>query len=169
MAKQSADTVSEAENMEDAPDQPSELAESTHAELLMMYAECAQSIRFAKAQQWHSMGGVLMIFVALGVFSSYLQDSALALRSALGLSILSSIGGIYSLVIYQFWQGTERQKLAYISARFSSTLRQVRALTSAREADFQRYVLLFFMVFCILAGNALLALYVMPKLHGLTS
>ncbi|MET1027430.1 MAG: hypothetical protein ABWY00_09695 [Dongiaceae bacterium] len=163
MAKSTADKTSE---IEDAPDRPSELAESTHAELVMMYAECAQSIRFAKAQQWHSMGGVLLIFMALGIFSTYLPDSELALRSALVLSILSSIGGIYSLVIYQFWQGTERQKLSYVSDQLSSTLRQVRRLTSAREADFQRYVLLFFMVFCILAGNWLLVLYVMPKLHG---
>jgi hypothetical protein len=166
MAKQKSDAETDSGTL-DAPDQPSELAETTHAELLMMYNECAQSIRFAKAQQWHSMGGVLLIFIALGVYSTYMAESELALKASLGLSILSSIGGIYSLMIYQFWQGTERQKLAFISDRFSSTLRQLRNLTSAREADFQRYVLLFFMVFCILAGNWLLVLYVAPKLHAL--
>jgi hypothetical protein len=166
MAKQ-IEAAESADNVEDLPDQPSELAESTHAELLMMYTECAHSIRFAKAQQWHTMGGVLLIFIALGIYSNYLGTSSLALKTALGLSILSSIGGIYSLMIYQFWQATERQKLSFIADRFSSTLRQVRGLTGRQEADLQRYVLLFFMVFCILAGNWLLVLYVTPKLHSL--
>lgn len=169
MAKQKGDAAGEADDALDLPDQPSELGESTHAELLMLYGEYVQSIRFARTQQWHSMGGVLLIFVALAMFSTYMSDSALALKAAIALSILSSIGGIYALVIYQFWQATARQKLAYISEKLSSTLRQVRGMTSSREADFQRYVLLFFMVFSILAGNWLLALYVAPKLHILAS
>jgi hypothetical protein len=163
MAKQEIDTE-EAE----APDEPSSLEESTHSELLMMYNECALSIRFAKSQQWQSMGGILALFTLISIYASFVGESVWALRSALALSLLGSIGGIYVLIIYQFWQATEREKLAYISERFSSTFRRVRGFTNPRESDFQRYVLLFFMVFTILAGNWLVILYVAPKLQALT-
>jgi len=158
----------ESEEVEAAPDEPSSLEESTHAELLMMYNECALSIRFAKSQQWQSMGGILALFVLLSIYASYVGESVWALKSTIAFSLLASIGGIYSLMIYQFWQNTEREKLADISQRFSSTFRLVRGFTNRREADFQRYVLLFFMVFTILAGNWLLILYVMPKLQALS-
>lgn len=164
MAKQ---TQVDTEELEAVPDEPSSLEESTHAELLMMYNECALSIRFAKHQQWQSMGGILALFVLLAVYASYVGDSVWALKSTIAFSLLASIGGIYALMIYQFWQNTEREKLAYISARFSSTFRLVRGLTNRRESDFQRYILLFFMVFTILAGNWLLILYVTPKVQAL--
>gem|GEM_PF-790354 len=158
----------DSEDAEVAPDEPSSLEESTHAELLMMYNECALSIRFAKSQQWQSMGGILALFVLLSIYASYVGESVWALKSTIAFSLLASIGGIYSLMIYQFWQNTEREKLAYVAERFSSTFRLLRGFTNRREADFQRYVLLFFMVFTILAGNWLLILYVTPKLQLLT-
>jgi len=156
------------EETSEVPDQPSSLEESTHAEMLMMYNECALSIRFAKSQQWKSMGGVLILFVVLCIYAGFASDSVWALRSALALSLLSSIGGIYALVIYQFWQGTEREKLVFITNRLSTTFQTVRAFSNPREADFQRYTLLFFMIFCIVAGNWLLILFVTPKLQALT-
>jgi hypothetical protein len=166
MAKQPAKTTT-SEEADAIRDEPSSLDESIHAEMLMKYAECANSIRFAKSQQWKSMGGVLLLFLALSIYAAYTADSPWALKSALLLSILASVGGIYSLIIYQFWQGTEREKLSYISDRLSTTLRHVRGFSSPREANFQRYTLLFFMVFTILAGNWLLVLYVTPKLQAL--
>jgi hypothetical protein len=168
MAKQKAQAAA-AETIEDAPDEPSSLAESTHAELLMMYNECHLSIRFAKSQQWQSMGGILLLFLVLGTYAAFSADSPFTLKTTLGLSLLASIGGIYSLVIYQFWQSNERERLIYIANRLSSTFRTVRGITNPREADFHRYVLLFFMVFSILAGNLLLILYVMPKIQSLAS
>jgi len=156
-----------AEATETPPDEPTSLVEMTHAELLMMYNECALSIRFAKSQQWQSMGGILLLFLVLGIYAAFTSDSSFALKTTLAFSLLASIGGIYSLVIYQFWQGNERHRLNYISDRLSSTFRVVRGITNPREADFQRYVLLFFMVFSILAGNWLLILYVTPKLQSL--
>ena len=38
---------------------PSDLDEKTHAEMLMIYNECANSVRFAKSQQWTTTGGAL--------------------------------------------------------------------------------------------------------------
>jgi hypothetical protein len=167
MAKPPRAQATSAEATETPPDEPSSLAESTHAELLMMYNECALSIRFAKSQQWQSMGGILLLFLALGTYAGFTSASTFALKTTLALSLLASIGGIYSLVIYQFWQANERQRLHHISDQFSSTFRLVRGITNPREADFQRYILLFFMVFSILAGNWLLILYVTPKLQSL--
>ena len=46
---------------------PSDLDEKTHAEMLMIYNECANSVRFAKSQQWTTTGGALAIFMALGI------------------------------------------------------------------------------------------------------
>jgi hypothetical protein len=155
------------DDVEQAPDEPSSLEESTHAELLMMYNECALSIRFAKHQQWQSLGGILALFVLLSIYAGYVGPSVWALKSTIALSLLASIGGIYSLIIYQFWQNTEREKLRFISERLSSTFRLVRGLTNRRESDYQRYVLLFFMVFTILAGNWLLILYVTPKVQAI--
>ena len=157
----------EADEAEIVPDEPSSLEESTHAELLMMYDECVLAIRFAKSQQWQSMGGILALFTLLSIYASYAAESVWALKSTILFSLLASIGGIYALIIYQFWQSTEREKLVYISERFSSTFRLVRGFTNRRESEFQRYVLLFFMVFTILAGNWLVILYVTPKLQAL--
>jgi hypothetical protein len=75
------------------------------------------------------------------------------------LSILLTCGAIYSLAIYQFWQHTERNKLVTISNRLSSFLRDVRALTSPREANIHRYILLFFMIAAIIVANWVLILY----------
>jgi hypothetical protein len=167
MAKKPVSTDS-ADGAEAAPDVPSTLDASTHGEMLMMYNECALAIRFAKSQQWKSMGGVLILFIVLGLYAAVADNYVTALKCDLALSLLVSIGGIYALVIYQAWQGTERQKLVYISTRLSSTFRTVREFTNPREADFHRYVLLFFMMFSILAGNWLLVLFVLPKLQALT-
>ena len=53
-------------------------------------------------------------------------------------------------------------KLAMISARFSSVLREVRGFTPPREANVHRYILLFFMIATIVLGNWLLILYLEP-------
>src|SRR5262245_57006465 len=124
----------------------SDLDERTHAEMLMMYHECATSVRFAKSQQWHTTGGTLIIFLVLGVLGNYGPRYGFLTKLLPVLSILLTCGAIYSLAIYQFWQQAERNKLVAISNRLSSFLREVRAITSPREANIHRYILLFFMV-----------------------
>jgi hypothetical protein len=137
----------------------SDLDERTHAEMLMMYHECATSVRFAKLQQWHTTGGTLVIFLVLGVLGNFGPRYGFLTKVLPVLSILLSCGAIYSLAIYQFWQHTERNKLVTISNRLSSFLRDVRALTSPREANIHRYILLFFMSAAIVVANWVLILY----------
>jgi len=137
----------------------SDLDERTHAEMLMMYHECATSVRFAKSQQWHTTGGTLLIFLVLGVLGHFGPRYGFMTKLIPVVSILVTCGTIYSLAIYQFWQHAERNKLNAISERFSGLLRQVRAYQSPREANIHRYILLFFMIVTIIVANWLLVLF----------
>jgi hypothetical protein len=141
---------------------PSDLDEKTHAEMLMMYTECANSVRFAKSQQWTTTGGALAIFVALGILGEFGPHYGFLTQTIVITSMVVSGGTIYSLAIFQFWQQAERGKLNMIADRFSNVLRDVRAYLPPHEANVHRYILLFFMLAVILTANWLLILYLKP-------
>lgn len=147
---------------ERAENQPSELDDLTHAEMRMLYAESVEVIRFAKAQQWKSLGAILVVFVALMGLSRFAQDNTLLVNLTIAVSFLCSGGVIYAMALYQAWQNTERQKLREISEHFSSYAQAVRAIKSRREANVHRYTLLTFMIVSVLMGNAILVLFVSP-------
>ena len=144
---------------------PSDLDEKTHAEMLMLYTECANSVRFAKSQQWTTTGGALAIFVALGVLGEFGPHYGFLTTAIIIISMVVSGGTIYSLAIFQFWQQAERGKLSMIADRFSNVVRDVRAYLPPREANVHRYILLFFMLATILVANWLLILYLKPYIH----
>jgi hypothetical protein len=144
---------------------PSDLDDKTHAEMLMMYSECAHSVRFAKSQQWTITAGALLIFLVLGILGTYGTRYGFLTKAIVIISLLTSGGAIYSLAIFQFWQQAERGKLNMISERFSNVLRDVRAYLPPREANVHRYILLFFMIVTILVANWLLILYLSPYLR----
>jgi len=144
---------------------PSELDDKTHAEMLMMYAECATSVRFAKSQQWITTAGALTIFVVLGVLGEVGPHYGFLTQAIIVISMLVSGATIYSLAIYQFWQQAERGKLNMMSERFSNVLRDVRAYLPPREANVHRYILLFFMLALVLVSNWLLILYLKPYIR----
>ena len=143
----------------------SDLDEKTHAEMLMMYRECADSVRFAKSQQWTTTGGALAIFAMLGVLGELGPHYGFMTQAIIIISMIVSGGSIYSLAIFQFWQQAERGKLNMISERFSNVLRDVRAYLPPREANVHRYILLFFMLAVILTSNWLLILYLKPYIR----
>jgi hypothetical protein len=144
---------------------PSDLDDKTHAEMLMMYRECAHSVRFAKSQQWTTTGGALAIFLMLGVLGEFGPHYGFLIQAIIIISMIVSGGTIYSLAIFQFWQQAERGKLNMISERFSNVLRDVRAYLPPREANVHRYILLFFMLAVILVANWLLILYLKPYIR----
>lgn len=144
---------------------PSELDERTHSEMLMMYQECATSVRFAKSQQWHTTVGALLIFVLLGILGIMGQRYGFFTKAVVVVSLVVSGGSLYSLAIYQFWQQAERGKLNMIADRFSNVLRDVRGHLPPREANMHRYILLFFMIVTIALGNWLLILFLAPYLR----
>ena len=143
----------------------SDLDEKTHAEMLMMYSECANSVRFAKSQQWTTTGGALAIFMALGILGEVGPHYGFLTTAILIISMVVSGATIYSLAIFQFWQQAERGKLNMIADRFSNVMRDVRAFLPPREANVHRYILLFFMLAVILVANWLLILYLKPYIH----
>ena len=140
---------------------PSELDERTHAEMLELYRNASDQIRFAKHQQWATLVG---IFVLLGVIGDHAYAGTFLFKLVVLISIVLSVGAIYSLIIYQFWQSAERERLAMISERLSNVLRTIRGVVSDRERNVHRFVLLFFMVASIVLGNWLLITYLAPKL-----
>jgi hypothetical protein len=143
----------------------SDLDDKTHAEMLMMYRECADSVRFAKSQQWTTTAAGLLLFVALGVLGEFGPHYGFMIQAIIIISMIVSGATIYALAIFQFWQQAERGKLNMISERFSNILRDVRAYLPPREANIHRYILLFFMLAVILTANWLLILYLQPYIR----
>jgi hypothetical protein len=141
---------------------PSEVDDLTHAEMCMLYKESADSIRFAKAHQWKSLGATLLVFAAMVALSRLSPVNATLTNLIVAISFLVSAAVIYMLVLYQVWQNTEREKLRDIAGHFSSFSQFTRAIKSSREANVHRYTLLAFMILAILLGNLLLVLAVSP-------
>lgn len=150
---------------DDAPareNTPSELDELTHAEMCMLYRESADSIRFAKAHQWKSLGAILLVFTGMIALARVTPNNAMLTNLVIAISFVSSSAVIYMLVLYQVWQNTEREKLRDIASHFSSFSQFTRAIKSSREANVHRYTLLAFMIIAILLSNLLLVLAVSP-------
>ncbi len=143
--------------------EPSELDERTHAELLELYRASTDTIRFAKHQQWGTLGGTLSVFVLLGLAGDYASKTGFLFKLCMIISLVLSVGAIYSLVIYQFWQNAEREKMNLIAERFSNLTRHIRGVVTERERNFHRYVLLFFMMASIVLGNWLLIVFLAPR------
>ncbi|WP_374311336.1 hypothetical protein [Dongia sp.] len=143
--------------------EPSELDERTHAELLELYRTSVDTIRFAKHQQWGTLGGTLGVFVLLGLTGDYASKTGFLFKLCMIISLVLSVGAIYSLVIYQFWQNAEREKMNLIAERFSNLTRHIRGVVTERERNFHRYVLLFFMMASIVLGNWLLIVFLAPR------
>ncbi|RED53948.1 hypothetical protein [Aestuariispira insulae] len=126
--------------------QPSELEEKTHAEMLMMYEEAANSIRFAKGMQWKTLGIGMLVIIGLLIFGEYVAPRV---KTLVPVTIIASCvvtaGTIYILLVFQLLQNMERQKLRAIGAEMSNLFRLVRSLRMPLEAAFHRYTLLIFM------------------------
>ncbi len=142
-----------------------ELDELSHAELLVLFNESAVTIRFAKAQQWKTLGYVTTIFVAFVAIAWGELLEVGNLRWIIISSFVVSGSGILALIIYQFWQRTEQRKLEFMSRQFSRIFQRVRNLKSTSEANLHRYTLLSFMVGFLLFANALTFLILLKFLH----
>lgn len=163
MAKAPKDAEAAPESEEPLVIEPSDLDELTHAEMLEFYHASADQIRFAKHQQWATLGGTLALFVLLGLIGGQAFKAGFLFKMTLIISLVLSVGAIYSLIIYQFWQNSEREKMALIASRLSNLARLVRGVVTDRERNVHRYVLLFFMVATIVLANWVLIVYLAPK------
>lgn len=132
--------------------EPTELDEFTHAELLSMYNRCSEAILFSKSIQWRSVGSALLVFVALtGI--AFLDPEDKFLINLLGtLSILLTCGVIFVLVMYQFWQFNEVQRIVEIEKNFSTLYLKIRDIKNQREGNIHRYTILLFMCITVILG-----------------
>ncbi len=137
---------------------PSELDESTHAELRVLYQDSGMSVRFARERQWKLVGGTLLAFAATVAVPELVEISTVAAQG-LGLArFLIGAGAIYLLIVYQVWQNTELRRMQEIGARFSNIFAQLGGADAAREGRLHSYIVLFFMSALIALGNALAVL-----------
>lgn len=134
---------------------PSELDDSTHAELLNLIDESSRAILFAKAQQWKTVGATLLVFVALIALARYVSNTPRYLEYLQIIVFLATPAAILILIMYQFWQHTELAKLQTAGMNFSSLYRKIRKIKSGREANAHRYLIFAFMVGVIVLGAVL--------------
>lgn len=144
---------------------PSELDEASHAELRMLYRDAANAILFAKALQWKTLGATLLIFLVLVLAGRFVRPDELFVKVLVVSAMVLAGAAIYTLCIYQAWQGTERDKQSKIARSFSSLTREILAIKVASEANVHRYILLAFMAVSILFGCAVLYLVLSPLYH----
>jgi hypothetical protein len=157
-----AQAIHEAEEEPRRENTPSELDDLTHAEMCMLYKESADSIRFAKAHQWKSLGATLLVFAGLIGLVQLAPANGTLINTVIVISFACTAAVIYMLTLYQVWQNTEREKLRDISGHLSSYSQFTRAIKSSREANVHRYTLLGFMITAVLLGNLLLVMVVSP-------
>lgn len=129
------------------------LDERTHEEMLALYRESVDTIRFAKHMQWWTVGSTLVVFFAFIAIAKFVGADMTYAKILTALTIFFAMSGIFALLMYQFWQHNESLKITELSKHMSSLWRRVRKVKSRREANFHRYTLLIFMIATIVIGG----------------
>lgn len=141
----------------------SEMEETVHAEALLLFQDSAQSIFFAKAQQWKTVGSTLAVFLVIVALGKFISNDADFIRVLKLIVIVAGAAAIFIIGIYQFWQHTEAKKIAAIELEFSNVWREVRGIKSKMEANIHRYFLLLAMIGIIVIGVGV-TLFALTKL-----
>lgn len=136
----------------------SALDQATHNEMLVMYEETANSIRFRKKMQWTALAGTLLLLFAILSIGIAFQNWGFIVRVMIVGAIMLTTLSFYTLILFQVGQNTERAKLQLIASHLSSLFQEVRNLTSPQEAAFYRYTLLAFMSIALIASCALVVI-----------
>lgn len=149
----SDDDKSKADEDRDEAFIPSPLDDKTHRELEILYKESVDTIRFAKYIQWWTVGSTLLVFLAFIAIAYFVKADHEYAKLLTALTIFIAMSGVFALIMYQFWQFNEHQKIEEITKHFSSLFKKVRRVKSRREADLHRYTLLAFMIATIVIGG----------------
>ena len=126
--------------------EPSSLDALTHQELRMLHQEASTAMLFAKNIQWRSVGAALVVFgaiIAIAVFTSATRPFSDIL---VVITVLLACGVVFVLVMYQFWQINEMNRIDQIERCFSTLYLKISRLKSRREGNVHRYTLLLFMI-----------------------
>ncbi len=133
---------------------PSELDENTHAEMRILYGDSSAAGRFAKERQWKLTGAVMLVFAGMMIAAQVQVIEANMAKGLVLASFLVSAASIYMLIIYQVWQGNEATRQGAISAQFSSLFKDILGPQAVREGRVHGIIILTFMIFGIILGNA---------------
>lgn len=130
-----------------AEDTPSELADTTHAEFMAIYADASANLRYAKTQQWRavlyfSIGAVLV--TGYGEWTHW-QDKDLA-HLLLVMVWIFSLASAALIVSLQWWQAAENGKITYVTSKWSTFSAAARKRKSKLMSDIQRYGILITML-----------------------
>ncbi|MBT3787720.1 MAG: hypothetical protein HN725_10180 [Alphaproteobacteria bacterium] len=145
---------------------PTAVDEQTHAELCLLYKESTDTVRFAKHLQWWTLGSTLMSFGAIVMLGKYVGTDMTYANQLTGAVILVTMGVIFTLIVYQFWQHNELRKIREISLHMSNLFGRIRRMKSRREANIQRYLLLIFMISTVILGAVIAYLGLQQVVYG---
>ena len=133
----------------------SEVDELTHAELLCLYKDSEENIRFSKLLQWRTTSGTLAIYIVIALMASSYAEASVMTKILIILSFLIASITMSMLAIFQSWQGIEREKIRFVVSKLSSLARKIYNRKPRRMANIERYSLYCFMCCAILTGGFL--------------
>ena len=131
----------------------SEVDELTHAELLCLYKDAEENIRFSKRLQWRTTGATLAIYLIFALMASYYPEANFMTKILILLSFMVASISMSMLGIFQSWQGTEREKIHLVIGKLSNLARRIYNTKSMRMANIERYGLFCYMCCAILTGG----------------
>jgi hypothetical protein len=131
---------------------PDPIDEEVRAELSLIYTKANDALLFVKAQQWWTVGSTLAVFMGLLVIAKLVGAKSGYISALTGLIIVMSCACIFMLVIYQFWQHNELQRIQAVASHFSATFQKIHGMKSTKEGNFHRFTLLGFMIIMVVLG-----------------
>jgi hypothetical protein len=132
--------------------EPSSLDEATHRELELLHREAARAILFAKSIQWRTVGATLAVFGAFIAIAGLTEAGTKLVDIMKIVSILLACGSIFVMLMYQFWQVNEINRINAIERHFSTLFIRISRIKSRREGNFHRYTILMFMILAVIIG-----------------
>jgi hypothetical protein len=144
---QRAEPEAEDDPLNPVDNEPSALDDLTHAEFVEIYRDASANIRFAKEQMWRSLlyfsAGAIAV-TGYGVVTRW-SDPQLC-QYLLVITWLCSILTVLIILSLQWWQAAEHQKIAFVTAKWSSFATAARRRKSKVMSDVQRYGMLAAMI-----------------------
>ncbi|NQW11151.1 MAG: hypothetical protein HQ481_14895 [Alphaproteobacteria bacterium] len=123
--------------------EPSELDDLTHAELLAIYRDASDNIRFAKDQMWRTVLYFTLGAIAVTSYGVMTQwDDPKLTFYLLVIVWIFSIASVLIVLSLQWWQAAEHAKINYVTSKWSTFATAARHRKSKLMSDVQRYGML---------------------------
>ena len=123
------------------------LDERGHAELLAIYHDASENLRFAKSQQWRTLvyfTAICTAVVTIGVVLRWGDSTLVAFL--LYATWFFSVGTAVVLIMLQSWHGAEHARIEFCAGHFTEVGRAAMRRKPRRRGDVHRYILLALML-----------------------